>query len=144
MPSAILKCYIAVDGTNVLRNWYAALDGRVKGDFRGAIELLEHSECNRWKYAAVFKSLEKRVGSHCLGISEIIVDQKGHDYRILGFCGPSRNEFTMLYVFDKSIDAKYKEPCVISQERKAEVIDDHRRSQYWEFPPVDEDWQSRS
>src|SRR5215831_5680018 len=61
-----------------------------------------------------------------------------------GFCGPSSNEFTMLYVFDKSIDAKYKEPCAISQERKAEVIDDHRRSQYWEFPPVDEDWPSRS
>jgi hypothetical protein len=134
----ILKCYTDAIGRDVIGEWYAAQDEIIRGDFVGVIQILENVERAQYD-VTMFKSLTKRAASKCVGLSEILIDRDGRHYRVLGFRGPGRFDFTMTYAFYKNEMPKYGEPCEESLRRKAEVEIDHRRSRECNFPPINED-----
>jgi hypothetical protein len=134
----ILRCYNDEKDQDLIREWYAAQDEIIRGEFVGVVEILENVERAQYD-PTLFKDLTKRASSKCLGLAEILIDRDGRHYRILGFRGPGGNDFTMTFPFYKNETPKYREPCAESLRRKAEVEIDHRRSRECHFPPIDED-----
>jgi hypothetical protein len=119
-----------------MREWYAAQDEVIRGDFLGVIEILEN--VNRAQSdKTLFKELTERSASKCLGMHEIIIDRDRRHYRIIGVL--MNNVFTMLYPFCKNDDPRYTMPCDESSGRKEEIERDRRRSHQCEFPPPKED-----
>jgi hypothetical protein len=135
MPT--FRCYICLGGTNVIRAWYSKQDDAIRGEMAAVIETLSLQPRNQWA-EALFKPLERRASSLCVGLDEIIlVVGVGRDkihLRILGFCGPGPDDFTMLYAFNKKLDPKYGTPCEVAQTRKQEVQNDWTRAEECEFP----------
>jgi hypothetical protein len=135
MPLAF-RCYTDPEGRDVIREWYDERDEVIQGEFAGIVEILR--ETNRGQYnERLLKPLERRVGSKCFGLHELLLDREGDHYRILGFL--ERHAFVMLYPFNKHIDHLYKFPCEEAQRRKTEVMGDRRRAKDCEFPPYGED-----
>jgi hypothetical protein len=96
------------------------------------IEYMRSVARNHWP-EGMYKELEDRAGSQCAGLTEIILNGKlgnGRKYycRVLGFFGPRISDFTMLYPFDKGIDAQYEIPCRLDQNRKADVQQNWNRA----------------
>jgi hypothetical protein len=125
-----LRCYTALDGRDVIREWYDAQDGIIQGDFLGVIEILEN--VNRAR-ADVTLFLQKRASSKCLGFHEILIDRDRRHYRVIGWL--EGDVFTMLYPFYKNVEPRYTVPCEQSLNRKTEIEYDRRRSRQCEFPP---------
>lgn len=101
---------------------YAAHSGRIKGAIRGVIEewwRLENRE------QAPFKWL---IGA-CAGLFELEVDVEGKVFRVLGFKGPNRGEYTIVTAFEKTLGvASYNAPCRQAFNREKGVKKDGRRA----------------
>ena len=67
-----LRCYTALDGRDVIREWYDAQDGIIQGDFLGVIEILENVNRARAD-VTLFEKLQKRASSECLGFHESLL-----------------------------------------------------------------------
>jgi hypothetical protein len=79
------------------------------------------------------KELAKELDGSCEGLTEIIVELLGADeqpehYRLLGFLGPGKMEFTLLFEFQKRIDSDYGAACRSALIRKEGVLRDGRRA----------------
>ena len=112
-----------------MRDWYEAQSEEVQGAFSGTLEMMRfHSLYSLSE--EVLKELEDRAESKCAGLFEIFVEDKECDppfcHRILGTIGPKRDDFTMLFPFDKQVNASYEAPCASAQERKKQVITNAR------------------
>jgi hypothetical protein len=127
-----LKCYIADDGSDVVRTWWDAQSSPLRSAFAVAIGQVEDIPRNRLP-RDLFKPGEKRKASDCQGLHQIRFDGKHENgtkfcVRVLGFLGPGRNEFTMLFPFDKELDDQYEAPCKTAKERMADVKADWTRA----------------
>ena len=130
MDMGEFRGYISADGTDVVRTWLDQQTGTVRGAVSAILETLGSLNRNRWP-KDYFKTLTKRAASDCVGLDEIIAIVDGAHYRILGFEGPADGDFTMLYPFNKQIDARYKVPCEEANNRKAEISRDWTRAKKW-------------
>jgi hypothetical protein len=90
------RCYTDLEGRDVTREWYEERDGGIQGDLTGIVEILRETN-KALSNEYLLKSLEKRAGSKCLGLHEILIDRDSHHYRVLGFL--ENNMFIMLYAF---------------------------------------------
>lgn len=130
MPLRFL-CYIGPDGRDVMREWYDALDETMQGDFVGALEILQTN--NRAKSdKKLFKELDRRASSSCVGFHEILIDRGIQHYRIIGFL--VGDIFTMLVPFSKANSPLYTKQCKEAFERKTEVELDRNRATDCEVP----------
>jgi hypothetical protein len=132
MPLRFL-CYIGRDGRDVVREWYDALDDVMQGDFIGVLEILQSN--NRAKSdKKLFKELDRRASSRCLGLHEILIDRNERHLRIIGFL--VEDLFTMLVPFSKERSPLYTRQCAKALERKAEIELDRYHARECEFPPI--------
>jgi Phage derived protein Gp49-like (DUF891) len=129
------RCYTDPQGRDVIREWYNARDEPIQGAFLAIIESLQRNSRASLN-TTIFKKLEKRHASKCVGFHEIRIDHNGHHYRIIGVLDAS--EFTMLWPFYKNISPRYTVPCQESTKRKLEISLDRRRANECTFP-ADED-----
>jgi hypothetical protein len=138
MELVTIKCYISVDGDDVIRQWWIGQRDAIRGEFSAVLSVLMALPFPRWP-KALCKPLEDRASSGCAGLDEILLDGRGYHYRILGFRGPRLADFTMLHPFLKEVDARYEMPCRKAQERKTNVRNNWTLSRDWEDPEAEQD-----
>ncbi len=124
-------CYTAADGSDAVLEWYLGCDEDTQGQFFGVVQQLEQVERARHD-ESMFKALQKRAASRCLGLHEVLIDFEGRHFRVLGFL--HNDNFVMLCGFCKNTLPKYGTPCQLAQDRKTEVLADNGRARPWHFP----------
>jgi hypothetical protein len=118
-----------------MREWYNARDETIQGAFLGIVENLQRKS-RAVLNENIFKELEKRHASKCIGFYEMRIDHDNHHYRIIGIL--EDNVFIMLLPFYKNVSSRYTRPCEESNKRRLEISRDRRRSKECAFP-ADED-----
>jgi hypothetical protein len=134
MPLRFL-CYIGLDGRDVMREWYNELGETLQGDFVGVVEILQSNNRAR-SDNALFKELDHRASSRCLGLHEVLIDRDRHHLRIIGFL--EDDTFTMLVPFSKGGSPLYAKQCEEAFERKAEIGVDRHHVRECDFPPSED------
>jgi hypothetical protein len=129
------RCHTDSSGRDVIREWYDACDETIQGVFLGIIENLQRKS-RAVLNENIFKALEKRHASKCIGFHEILIDHDSHHYRIIGVL--EANVFTLLWPFYKNVSPRYTIPCAQSNKRQSEISSDRRRAKECMFP-ADED-----
>ena len=122
-------CYTLPKSGRGIHTWYDGLDAEIRAATDAALENLV--EETSWDGLPQFK----RLRGKCRCLSEIKVDVGERHFRILGFDGPTRGQFTLLFGFEKprgSID--YGPACSTAHHRKRGVIRDARRAAPCQFP----------
>ena len=125
----MICCYTLPKSGQGIHTWYDSLDGEIRAAIDAALENL--AEETNWDDLPQFKHLRGK----CRYLSEIEVDVGERHFRILGFDGPTRGQFTLLFGFEKrrgSID--YGPACSTAHHRKRGVIRDARRAAPCQFP----------
>src|SRR6266550_5336894 len=93
------RCYIDPEGNDVIKEWYDDSDEAIQGAFLGIVENLQRKS-SPVRNENIFKAPQKRHASNCLGLHEILIDDDGRHYRIIGAL--EENIFTMLWTFYKN------------------------------------------
>jgi hypothetical protein len=114
---------------DVIRAWYESQSPEIQAAFIAVTQTLNAQPKNQWS-EKLYKPLEKRSASRCVGLTELLLDNKDPKVcaRVLAYCGPREGTITMLFGFDKTADRRYGEPCATAQERKGEVERDWTRA----------------
>lgn len=121
----LLRCY-DLGGSASYKGQYDALPVYVQTEIDTVLEILAATRF--WT-----EPLCKELRGACDGLAEIIVellgpnDQPEH-YRLLGFFGPDRLEFALLWILKKDTDSDYGPACRSALTRKEGVIRDGRRA----------------
>jgi hypothetical protein len=113
-----------------IHSWYDQQDGTVRAAIDATLELLALER--NWSDLPHFKELR----GACEGLSEIrIVNlEDGRLIRILGFEGPGKREYTLLFPFEKPGGFDYTPHCHSAHWRKQGVIRDSSRAAPCQFP----------
>jgi hypothetical protein len=117
------RCYISPSGRDVIGDWYGCQTAAVQAGIDVVLEYLRQCPRDEWRRPD-FDLLSGKMRE--IGEIRLKVDKQ---YRILGFFGPSRSEFTLLIGASKRGN-KYcpKEACETALRRMAQIIDDGNRS----------------
>jgi hypothetical protein len=134
----LFQCYHGNDGTDAIRAWYENQSPEIRAAFRAVTEILDAQPRKQWS-KTLYKALGKRAASKCVGLDEILLDDKKAEVpicvRVLAYQGPQETSVTMLFPFDKTVDAKYAVPCATAVSRKSEVQSDWQRAKpFWLIP----------
>jgi hypothetical protein len=131
------RCYDpSKDGRGGFHGWYDALTGDVMAEVDRALDILSRERT--WG----LPTYKDRLG-RCLGLGEIRIDisigasndkDRLRRFRILGFLGPGRREFSLLVGFEKITGAEYAVECPKAYHRMNGVIRDGSRAPSCEFP----------
>jgi hypothetical protein len=121
----LFRCY-DLGGSGSYNGWYATLPVYVQTEIDNVLEIL--AATREWP-----KELAKELRGSCEGLAEIIIELLGPDeqpvpYRLLGFFGPERRQFTLLFGFRKKIDSDYGPACRSALVRKEGVLKDGNRA----------------
>lgn len=135
------RCYIA--GANEgIHGWYDSLPPSIQGAIDAVLLVLATERA-----LTDSKNYEVLRGS-CEGLAEVIVDvqktreeRNGGDnkfcYRLIGFEGPGKREFTLLYGFVKDKDnSAYGPACRSAHKRKEGAMKDDSRTEECAFPGI--------
>ncbi len=132
----VFRSYVSQDGVDQIKLWFDDQNEAVQADLMAVIETLEATSRNRWPESC-FKQLGDKSSSKCAGLDELKVVVDRVHYRVFGFHGPGKDDFTMLLAIKKNDDPTYKASCTEAQKRKAEVVNDWNRTREWEAPASD-------
>ena len=122
-------CYTLPKSGQGIHTWYNGLDGEIRAAIAAALESL--AEETSWEDLPQFK----RLRGKCRCLCEIKVDVGKRRFRILGFDGPTRRQFTLLFGFEKPLwSINYGPACAAAHHRKRGVIRDARRAAPCQFP----------
>lgn len=129
------RCYAAKGQGGSFDGWYASRTPEVQAEIDAALEIL--AKARKWELP-YFDNLH----GACEGLGEIRIDvtresasgEKRECYRILGFNGPERRDFTLLCGFLKVTGSEYSRECRKAHRRKDGVTKDGRRASICEFP----------
>jgi hypothetical protein len=121
----LLRCY-ALGGSASYSGQYEASPVYVQTEIDAALEILRPTRL--WP-----ETLCKELRGSCDGLAEIIVELLGPNdrpehYRLLGFFGPDRMEFTLLFILRKEADSDYGPACRSALQRKEGVLKDGQRA----------------
>jgi hypothetical protein len=123
-----IRCYITPMGRDVIDDWRGRQSDEVCAAFDVALEYLVQRHRTEWQRPD-FDLLSGKMRE--IGEIRLKVDKQ---YRILGFFGPSRSEFTLLLAASKK--GKTYDPVSALEtalERMAQVKSDGRRSRACAF-----------
>lgn len=130
----VFRCYCkasnGAQGTDVIDEWYQDQDADFQGEMDSTLEFFQNRPNAEWRRPK-FDTLE---GKQCQGLREIRIKVKSGVYRILGFFGPARQEFTLLIGFKKQRGSETDQHCRIAQSRRKEVENDDARARKCSFP----------
>jgi hypothetical protein len=120
------RSYVCERRNSSVHDWYNAQSPKVQAEFDTALKYLR----DRQTWCRPYAGLLRR---ECKGLVEIRVKVDGVQHRPLGFYGPRRGEFTIVF-FATERDRKLEPPtaCSIALGRKTIVIGDREeRSCEW-------------
>lgn len=86
-----IRCYVSPTGRDMIDDWYSRQPEGVQGALDVALEYLVQRPRNEWRRPE-FDLLSGKM--RAIGEIRLKVDNK--QYRILGFFGPGRSDFTLL------------------------------------------------
>jgi hypothetical protein len=87
----IIYDYVDYDGVNVVKTWLGQLDIKVKAKFNARLSTLEQLDRIEWG-----KCNTEVLKGDKDGLIAVRVEFNKIQYRILGYFGPGRGEFTLL------------------------------------------------
>jgi hypothetical protein len=134
------RCYILGTGAGSFHGWLEGLPEHVQAEIEAALEAL-----GTYRSLADSPQYEALRGA-CEGLSEVIIDvpktpeeRNGgddvHCYRIIGFVGPGKREFTLLHGFVKeNKNSDYGHACRAARAKMEGVLKDGDRAPPCEFP----------
>jgi hypothetical protein len=116
------RCYVSPTGRDMIDDWYGRQSDEVQGAVDVALEYLGQRPRSDWRRPE-FDLLSGKM--RAIGEIRFKVDKP---YRILGFFGPNRSDFTMLIGCSKK-GKNYDPPGTFETalDRMAHVIADGRR-----------------
>jgi len=118
------RSFVLSGGGTVVREWYEQQDDAVCAEFDTSLEYLRALPPERWErpYVGILRK-------ECLGLIEIRFKVNKVQHRPLGFYGPLRYEFTLLF-FAVEKDRKFEPPtaCATALVRKAQTLRDRSSS----------------
>ncbi len=123
------RCFISTGGGNVIKEWYQSEPATVRSAFDTSLKYLRDQPHDKW--VRPFTGILSR---ECAGLVEIRFTVNKVRYRPIGFFGPNRMEFTLVFCATEK-DRKFVPPntCQIALERKAIVLLDPRRANEIDF-----------
>ena len=128
------KCYCkasnGAQGADVIEEWYKLQDEEVQAEMDAILEFFQYRPNMEWRRPK-FDTLQ---GKTCTGLREIRISAASGEYRILGYFGPARQDFTLLIGFHKKRDSDTEHACRTAQVRKQEVENDGTRARRCNFP----------
>jgi len=128
------KCYCkpsnGAAGADVIDAWYNLQDEEVQAEVDATLEFFQNRPNSEWRRP----KFDTLTGQQCQGLREIRIKAASGEYRILGYFGPARQDFTLLVGFHKKSESDTERNCKIAQSRKREVDDDRTRARKCLFP----------
>jgi hypothetical protein len=128
------RCYCkpsnGVQGADVIDSWYRLQDEEVQAELDAILEFFQNRPNAEWRRP----KFDTLTGKTCQGLREIRVNVASGAYRILGYFGPVRQDFTLLIGFQKKTESDTEHNCKIAQLRKREVDNDGARARRCTFP----------
>ena len=128
------KCYCTASngaqGADVIDEWYKLQDGEVQAEMDATLEFFQYRPNTEWRRPK-FDTLQ---GETCIGLREIRISAASGEYRVLGYFGPARQEFTLLIGYHKKRDSDTDRACQKAQVRKGEIENDGTRARKCNFP----------
>ena len=88
---SLIYDYVDTDGINVIKCWLDGLDTRIRAKLTVKLNTLEQMNRAEWNLAGT----EVLKGNKD-GLVAVRVEYQGIAYRLIGYDGPSRGEFTLL------------------------------------------------
>src|ERR1700730_3768654 len=128
LPLWTIRCYISRTGRDMIDDWCGRQTDEVRAALDTALEFLVQRPRNEWRRPD-FDLLSGKMRE--IGEIRFRVDKQ---YRILGFFGPGRSEFTLLVGASKkgrSYDPKNALETAL--DRSKDVRNDGRRSRVSDF-----------
>jgi hypothetical protein len=123
------RCYISPSGRDVIGDWRSCQTEPVKAAIDVVLEYLRQRPRDEWRRPD-FDLLSGKMRQ----IGEIRLKEDKRQYRIFGFFGPGRSEFTLLIGASKKGNSySPKEARVTALKRMAQVINDGNRSRVLDF-----------
>jgi hypothetical protein len=124
----LFRCY-AAGGVGSYNGWYAGLPEEVQTEIDNVLDIL--AATRHWPNGK--GELTEEMRGSCEGLVEIRIEFPGADerpahYRILGFVGPGKMEFTLLLGFKEKNISDYGPACRSALGRKEGVIKDGNRA----------------
>jgi hypothetical protein len=116
------RCYVSPTGRDMIDDWYSRQSDDVQSAVDVALEYLGQRPRNEWRRPE-FDLLSGKMRG--IGEIRLKVDKQ---YRILGFFGPNKSDFTMLIGSNKK--GKIYDPAgtlETARDRMTQVIVDGRR-----------------
>lgn len=121
------RTYRTVSGDDVIDQWYQGLS--VKSRARVLTRLLYIGDQPREGWKRPHFDL---LSGDCSGLGEIRFKIDRTQFRLVGFFGPEREEFTIVTVaVEKDSEFEPKNACKIAQRRKKEILEEPERSDEW-------------
>ena len=122
------RCYVA-GGAGSYDGWQAGLPEEVQTEIDNVLDIL--AATRHWPNGP--NELTEEMRGACEGLVEIRIEFPGADerqehYRILGFAGPGKMEFTLLLGFKETNTSDYGPACRSALRRKEGVIKDGNRA----------------
>ena len=125
----IFRTYRLARGTDEVDEWYSTLRPRHRAKVLTGLEYLRDQPIQDW--------VRPRVGSlhgECKGLREIRFKLDKVPWRLIGFHGPERNEFTIVIVaMEKDGRFEPHDTCKMAQHRKLEIINNLGNADEWDF-----------
>jgi hypothetical protein len=124
----LFRCY-ALGGAGSYNGWYAALPVEVQAEIDNVLDIL--AATRKWPNGP--DEITEEMRGACTGLVEIRIEMPGPDdtilhYRLLGFFGPGKREFTLLCGFRETNVSDYGPACRSALTRKDGVLKDGRRA----------------
>lgn len=83
--------YVGMDGVNIVKAWLDQLDLKTKAKLNARLNVLEQFNRTEWKMP-----MTEVLSGDKDGLIAVRVGYHGIQYRVLGYDGPNRGEFTLL------------------------------------------------
>jgi hypothetical protein len=118
------RSYVAPNGDVEVDRWHQAQGPNVQGKFDRRLHDLQQMTPDEWR-----DPFTKQLEGDCDGLVEIRFKADRTQHRPLGFYGPGRFEFTIVFIAVERGDRfEPADACAIALRRKHEVLSDLQRS----------------
>lgn len=124
MPTWTFRTYVDPNGAEAVAEWYEAQSPKVQAAFDRRLAFLQQRRPDEWR-----DPLSKQLHGACDGLVEIRFKAERVQHRPLGFFGPGRWEFTVLFfATEKGGRFDPRDACEIALRRRDAVVSDPNAS----------------
>jgi Phage derived protein Gp49-like (DUF891) len=118
------RSYVSPDGEDLVASWYQAQSPTVQAKFDRRLHDLRQMAPHEWR-----EPFTKQLEGNCDGLVELRFKADRVQHRPLGFYGPVRMEFTIIFfAIEKGSRFEPADACATGIRRKNEVLQNPGRA----------------